>query len=476
MSTQTQRDSATETAITRALIGFARAEANATRALNSGFPINVLREKKSDTTDPLLSPLQIEALRWTAKFGWLRWWLLARLMWPASPATSARTLAMRMIRDLAAEKLIYPVIGGDGHEVFLLAERGAAYLRTYFPGLYARDLSVGRRGLTAGTRQTSAAGPTFTHRLLTNAYLAEAVANGRSVATEYEQLVDTDEWRTSWRYVGYRAKRCDGLTSRVGPMPNEYGAILLDIEIIEMLRTRPKESLTRNAECALVVQDEMGRLLMSLRQHSANGQRVTILLIDDRSGHGIARTIARFAAQRGIQISPQFVRFVFVSMRPGKPILGPFRRAPWPGGKPVAIAPSTPAAPPIAVATAIGGTTELPATKSVPAFNAGISTLPDRPKPTVRQPDFRLVRDKRFANGTREVIIQHLPTGITAQSSTGGGNTTVYMEFAFFDPDDQSLFFETVICQDNIDLTDPVEFEELCEELRQVIPDADGDD
>jgi hypothetical protein len=261
-----------------------------------------------------------------------------------------------------------------------------------------------------------------------------------------------------------------------GPMSFEYGAVLLDTEVVETLRTRPRVSLTRNAEGALVVQDEMGRLLMSLRQHSANGQRVTLLLVDDRSGHGIARTLVRYAVQRSIKVSPEFVRFVFVSMRPGKPIFGPFRRAPWPGGKPVAIAPSTPAAPPITAAAAIGRTTELPATKSVPAFNAGISTLPDRPAPTARQPDFRLVRDKRFANGTREVIIQHLPTGITAQSSTGGGNTTVYMEFAFFDPDDESLFFETVICQDNIDLTDPVEFEELCEELRQVIPDADRDD
>ena len=201
MSTQTQRDSATDAAITRVLFGFARAEANAMRAMNSGFPINVLRKKKSDTTDPLLTPLQIEALRWTAKFGWLRWWMLARLMWPASPATSARTLAMRMIRDLDAEKLIYPVIGGDGFKVFLLAERGAAYLRTYFPGRYARDLSRGRRGLTAGTRQTSPAGATFIHRLISNAYLADAVANGRLIATEYEQLVDSDEWRYGWRQV-----------------------------------------------------------------------------------------------------------------------------------------------------------------------------------------------------------------------------------------------------------------------------------
>src|SRR5262249_10348833 len=154
MSTGTQRDSATETAITKFIVGIASAEANALRALSSGFPINVLRNKRSDTTDPLPTPLEIEGLRWTAKFGWLRWWMLARLMWSASPATSARTLALRMIRGLAEKQLIYPVIGGDGHDVFLLAERGAAYLRTYFPDLYARDLSAGRRGLTAGARQT----------------------------------------------------------------------------------------------------------------------------------------------------------------------------------------------------------------------------------------------------------------------------------------------------------------------------------
>ena len=170
--------------------------------------------------------------------------------------------------------------------------------------------------------------------------LAEAVANGRPIATEYEQLVNTEEWRHSWRQVGYRVKRCDGLTSRVGPIHNKRGAILLDIEIIEMFRTCPRESMTRNAEGALVVQDEMGRLLMSLRQHSANGQRVTILLVDDRLGHGIAGTIVRFANERGIQISPQFVQFVFVSMRPGKPIFGPFHRAPLPGCTPAAIASS----------------------------------------------------------------------------------------------------------------------------------------
>ena len=284
MSTQTQRDSSTDAGIARLLFGAVRAEANAIRAINSGFPINVLRNKTSDTTDHLITPVEIEALRWTAKFGWLRWWLLARLMWPASPATSARTRAMLTIKDLAAQKLIYPVIGGDGHDVFLLAERGAAYLRAYFPGLYARDLSVGRRGLTAGTRQTSPAGATFIHRMITHAYLADSAANGRLIATEYEQLVDTDEWRTLWRQVAYRAKRCDGLTSMADTMSDEDGAIQLDIEIIETLRTRPNVALTRNDQ-GVLVQDEMGRLLISLREHSANRQRVTLLLLDERPGH-----------------------------------------------------------------------------------------------------------------------------------------------------------------------------------------------
>jgi hypothetical protein len=473
MSTQTQRDSTTDAGLARLLLDAAKAEADAIRAINSGFPINVLREKKTDKTDPLLTPSEIEALRWVAKFGWVRWPMLARLMWPASPASSARVLAMRMIRDLAAEKLIYPVIGGDGHDVFLMAALGAAYLRTYFPGLYARDLSVGRRGLTAGTRQTSPAGATFIHRLITNAYLADAVANGRLIATEYEQLVNTEEWRTSWHQVGYRAKRCDGLTSRVGPMPDEHGVILLDIEVIEMLRTSPKESLTRNDKGALVVQDDMGRLLMSLRQHSANGQRVTILLLDDRPGHGIARNIVSVAAKRGIPISSQFVRFVFVSMRPGKPILGPFRRVPWPGGQRAVVAPPA-AANTTRTSSASSGPTGSPATTPASTSASATNGL-SAPALTVRRTEFRLVSDERLANGNRDAIIQHVPTGITAQGSTGGRLKSADMEFAFFDPDDEPLFFDAVACRDNIDLTDPVEFQELCDELRQVISDADGD-
>lgn len=475
MSTQTQRDSATEAAITRALIGFARAEAKAIRAINSGLPINALRKRESDTTDHLLTPLEIEALRWVAKFGWVRWWTLARLMWSASPAPSARTLGMRMIRNLAKQALIYPVTGGDGKKVFLLAERGAAYLRTYFPGLYARDLSVGRRGLTAGTRQTSPAGATFIHRLITNAYLADSVANGRLIATEYEQLVDTEEWRIIWRQVAYRAKRCDGLSFMADPMSGKDGAVQRDIEIIEMLRKRPDVSLTRNDQ-GVLVQDEMGRLLISLREHSANRQRVTLVLLDERSGHGIARTLIRYAAQRGIKVSPEFVQFVFVPMRPGSPIFGPFRRTPWPGGRPVAVAPSTPAANTAGVAAASSGVADSPANKPAPPHSAGNAASLERPSQTARQPEFRRVRDKRLANGDREIIIQHLPTGITAQTTTGVQNTSAHLEFTFFDPEGEPLYVEPVICQDTVDLTNPAEFEELCDELRQIIPDADRDD
>lgn len=254
-------------------------------------------------------------------------------------------------------------------------------------------------------------------------------------------------------------------------MSHEHGAVLLDTEIIETIRTRPNVSLTRNAQGA-VVQDDMGRLLISLREHSANSQRVTLLLVDERAGHGIARTLVRYAAQRGIHVSPEFVQFVFVAMRPGSPIFGPFRRTPWPGGGPVAFAPSTPAANATGVAAVSGSATASPALALSAVTSPGLKW----PAPTVRQTDFRLVRDKRFANGDRDAIIQHLPTAITAQASTGGTLNPGYMEFGLFDPEGEPLFLEVVVREDSLDLTDPAQFQDLCDELRQIIPDDDCDD
>ena len=258
-------------------------------------------------------------------------------------------------------------------------------------------------------------------------------------------------------------------------MSFEHGAKLLDKEVIETLRKRPNVSLTRNAQGALV-QDEMGRLLISLREHSANCQRVTLLILDERAGHGIAQTVVRYATERGIAVSPEFVQFVFVSMRPGSPILGPFRRTPWPGGKPVAVARSTPAVNTTGVAAASTSVTASPGTKPASSPSAGDVPSLERPAQTARHQEFRLVRDKRFANGDREAVIQHLSTGITAQASTGGTMNPGYMEFALYDPDGEPLFLDVVVRDDNIDLTDPAEFNDLCAALRQIIPGADSDD
>lgn len=118
---------------------------------------------------------EINVLRSIRHFGHLRISELARINWPrAASRESAQESARRTVNRLLEAKQLKLRTNTLGERSFVLAGAGAARLQAEL-GVAARD----------GYDIYSVSGPTFYHRTLCTAYLAERAADGDTVWGEY---------------------------------------------------------------------------------------------------------------------------------------------------------------------------------------------------------------------------------------------------------------------------------------------------
>lgn len=387
-----------------------------------------------------------KALYWVGRFGWMNWYWLACAMWPDSPPKSAQNLASGMLERLYDDGLLQKTVCGGHYEVFVLSSTGALELQMMHPlafGTAAAALAMGEdgslipgrefaKGIRSGLRLTSVRGATYLHRFVGNTYLASCLAQGRTIATEYDQLTGSGHWTLPWTSVLYHGKRPDGLDYVAHDIAG------LDMKIVEVLLNAPRTTPRRKLGGAVIEQDEMGDFLRSLHYHTTNGQGVVLVMIDDAPGRNIANEIVREATKRDIPVVSDLIQLVFVKLEAGECRPIGLSKEPWPKSK-----------------------------------NDAKETAPTtRARAPQRSHEFRLLSDERDETGEREIVIQHLRSGWTVRANTDGTDQHRSLYFDAFDTRGERQCIGDMWRDASIDLNDPAEWELLVTEMRVLVAGA----
>lgn len=376
-----------------------------------------------------LGGIQLDtALLLFARFGSLRWPVLAQMLWPDSDVSSQTVLCRRMFDRLVEEDYCHRITGW-GDDAFILTPTGARRIQWLLPDAYST--------LRSGVRLRSVKGATWQHRRAGDIYLATRHAAGHEIATEYEAYTSSPYSKIASEYLPSEIKRNDGVYYTVRFPDHPGSREVTGIRIVEVVRNAPKQSRSQQE-----AHDEMFALLDNMRRLTAMGIGFDLLFDDDAQGQSAASEIDRAAAARCINFDVRLVQRVW--MRAQRDNKGPvdFRPEPWPSTASTKAGAASPDAP-------------------------QLHKRPAAPK----QQSFRIVLDQS-ASGNREIEIRYLPADLILRGHTLGFGNEGYIQFDEYDDADNPMFWKAVVVPNDIDLDDLDQREDLFRKLMVMLAAA----